>query len=988
MTGAAAVFSSLCAAPAAGGRAGRRRAGCLAAGVVALVLAMVPAAQAAEPVQLAQAAAQPPANAAPAQPAAPAGGSGADASVAAPFSMQPSTDLPPAAKAPAPSGGPGDELVPPVQVANPPPGSQDFVPTRDGDFVPPSGGDGKTSFGMGGGSDLPPPAAPAGNRPAATPARPAGDELPPPVGVPSGQTAAGASQAPIPFDLPAGSAQPTAQAVSPDAARYINRYLLPRPDVRLTGEADSIGLPIYLTQAEAAQQARISIGFINSVVVMPEVSRLTVWINGKRTIEVPVEAVDEPSYFQLPLPRGLLRPGLNQIRISTLMRHRVDCSIAGTFELWTQIVPEMTGLTFTGGAPRLSRISDLPAVGADSVGATRIMAVRTGKGDPVAIGRLIKAAQSVALAGRFSHPVISVVDSMAAIKPGPGTMALVVGQAADVMPITPIGGLDGANGPVMALMSDPATSIPVMVLSGRTNGDADAAIDRIGALVQRDIAQRLTDGSAPWRAPDVPLYTGGESYTFRELGVPTEEFSGRRFKTSFEFRLPPDFYAEGYGYVQLRLDAAYSPEVLAGSTISFYINDQIAMTFNLTSSAGEFMQQRLITVPMANFRAGVNTMRMEANLNTESDRVCLPGTTMAANKRFVLFNTSRLIIPRFARLGVLPNLAAFSADGFPYGRSVEQPLAVYVPGGLPAAGAAATLVAQMAVSRGEPLAVVAATAAAQIEQRPALVVSAAQDIDPTILARVGIGELAVNMGDRSPLPDDSGGTGADAGLNGLPPPVQSHGFDALLSKVQVARGQRAQTQPAASAPAAPPDMPADDTAAIYERWQSGSSGFQSIGSVFVSVLSWLNEGIGINARILGAGFMNRQQMPFTESFTAMLAQNFAERSGLTTWTVLTAATNNDLASGAEGITAPQTWRLLAGQTASFLQSNGTVRTTPPQRERVLETVPFSLMNWRLIAANWFSLHIVGYAAVLILASIALGVATWIMIHQTRKGDMW
>lgn len=950
------------------------------AGVAGLVLALVPApaVQAADRVQLAQAASQPAAGAQP-QPAAaaPAG----DASVAAPFSMQPDTSgnaQPGAATSQTPSGGPGDDLVPPVQATGGgAQNGQDFVPSRDGDFVPPAGGSaGAPAAATGQGSGLP---APAGSG--------AGDELPPPIGTPA---ASGKGAAPIPFDLPTGPGQPQAQAVSPSAAQYINRYLLPRPDVRLTGEADSISLPIYLTQAEAAQNARISVGFINSVVVMPEVSRLVIWINGKRTLEVPVEAVDEPSYFQLPLPRGLLRPGLNQIRVSTLMRHRVDCSVSGTFELWAQLVPEMTGLTFSGGAPRLSRIADLPAVGSDSVGATRIMAVRTGKSDPVSTGRLIKAAQAVALAGRFAHPVISVVDSLSSVKPAPGTMALVVGPGPDVTPVTPIGGAESANGPIMALMTDPASSLPVMVLSGRNGPDVDSAIDRLAALVQRDITQRIADGRAPWRSPDVPIYYGGESYTFRDLGAPTEEFSGRRFKTSFEFRLPPDFYAQGYGNVQIRLDAAYSPEVLAGSTISFYINDQIAMTFNLTSTDGDFLQQRLITVPMANFRAGVNTMRLEANLNTESDRVCLPGTTMAANKRFVLFSSSRLIIPRFARLGVLPDLAAFSADGFPYGRSADLPLAVYVPGGIPAAGPAATLVSQMAVSRGAPLSVLLATAATQIEQRPALVVSAAQDIDPTVLSRVGLGDLAVNLGDRSaPSGDGTNGSGP-AGGDGLLPASPPQGFDALLNKVQSARDQRSQQQASTqqTMPAAVSPDSGDDTAAIYERWQSGSSGFQSIGSWFSSALSWLNEGIGINASILGASFSSRTQNPIPDTFTAILAQNFADRSGLTTWTVLTAPSNADLANGAEGITAPQTWRLLAGQISAYQENSGAVRTSPAVRERVMETVPFSLMNWRLIAANWFSLHIVGYAVALILASAALGVTTWIMIHKTRKGDLW
>ncbi|SHO67134.1 cellulose synthase subunit [Pseudoxanthobacter soli DSM 19599] len=866
------------------------------------------------------------------------------------------------------------------------PRAPDFTPTRDGEFLPPvdappdSPASGSDGFSL---QQASPPAAPSSSP---------GEDLPPPTVTPAAPTArtgtGSAMPPPIPFDLPvSGGGSPTASRVSPAAAQRINRFLLDRPDVRLTGEIDAVSAPIFLTPAEASQSARISVGFVNSVVVMPEASRLVVWVNGQKTIEVPIEATSDPLYFEFPLPAGLLRPGMNQVRIGASMRHRVDCSIGGTYELWTQLVPAMTGLSFSSGAQPVSRVSDLPSVGADDTGATRIYALNTGASDPVSIGRMLKAAQVASVLGRFRHPVVTVVESLDKVPVAPGAMVLAVGTVADVRPLTSAGASEGVNGPIVAFQNEPSRGVPILVLSGGNAAQVDAAIDRLNALVERDINQTRAAGRLPWRVPDVPAYLGGESYTFRELGVPTEEFSGRHFKTSFEFNLPPDFYAQGYANVNFRIDAAYTPEVLAGSTLQFYVNDEIAMTFNLTSTDGEFLRQRLITVPMKSFRPGTNVVRVEANLATRTDQACLPGTTMNQAKRFVLFNTSRLIIPVFARLGVLPNLAAFSANGFPLGVGTDQPVAVYVPGGQPAAGAAATLMAKLAVSRGRVFNIAAATAAAQIDHRPAVIVSALPDLDPGILTRVGLAELA--LGAQS-LPQNhtsdasvpaQGGAGKDAGT-----------FDALLSQVEALREQQQDgvygvpVDQAADNAAGAANM--DDTGAIYARWREGMSGADQVRKWFRDMMRWIDDAIGINAQNLGASLGGGSQAEVPAQYTALIAQNFAESSGMTTWTLLTADDNTALATGAEGITAPQAWRRLDGQLSSYLRQTGLVRTSADLKQRVFETVPFSITNWRLIAANWFSLHIVSYAFFLILASAALGVATWIMINLTRKGDLW
>ena len=59
-------------------------------------------------------------------------------------------------------------------------------------------------------------------------------------------------------------------------------------------------------------------------------------------------------------------------------RHRVDCTLDGTYELWTQVYPGMTGLAFLGGAKGFETFADIAAVNPDADGVDQIR-IRTGE---------------------------------------------------------------------------------------------------------------------------------------------------------------------------------------------------------------------------------------------------------------------------------------------------------------------------------------------------------------------------------------------------------------------------------------------------------------------------------------------------------------------------------------------------------------------------------------------------------------------------------
>ncbi|UIY29987.1 cellulose biosynthesis cyclic di-GMP-binding regulatory protein BcsB [Neorhizobium galegae] len=227
---------------------------------------------------------------------------------------------------------------------------------------------------------MPPTAPPGQQAPVSRPASPAPGPvqtqipLPPPRA--SGQTAPTPAPpratAPSPA-TPAPAAQPATPARQPAAlpAELAGRhYLVPEKSLRLNGEADQRSWSIYLTPEQAAAPAKLNLGYQNSIVVAPEASELAVTINDVPVYANPIASPDQISDRVLDIPAGVLKAGINLIRFRADQRHRTDCTIRSTFELWTDIDPQRTFLTFgASGTNRLSRLDDIRAVGVNDKGA-------------------------------------------------------------------------------------------------------------------------------------------------------------------------------------------------------------------------------------------------------------------------------------------------------------------------------------------------------------------------------------------------------------------------------------------------------------------------------------------------------------------------------------------------------------------------------------------------------------------------------------------
>src|SRR5690606_22452071 len=123
----------------------------------------------------------------------------------------------------------------------------------------------------------------------------------------------------------------------------------------------------------------------------PEFSNLLVLINDRVVVTTPLASSTERRQMAAELPAGLLQPGLNRVRVIASQRHRTDCTVASTYDLWTEIDPDETYLSFAAAnAASVGRLADLRAVGVDKDGLTTLYVVLPALEAPQAANEVLK----------------------------------------------------------------------------------------------------------------------------------------------------------------------------------------------------------------------------------------------------------------------------------------------------------------------------------------------------------------------------------------------------------------------------------------------------------------------------------------------------------------------------------------------------------------------------------------------------------------------
>ncbi|AUW41795.1 cellulose biosynthesis cyclic di-GMP-binding regulatory protein BcsB [Rhizobium leguminosarum] len=751
----------------------------------------------------------------------------------------------------------------------------------------------------------------------ANPAAPA--PVPPPI--------AAQPQPVVPAPQPAAVANP----VAPPRPGDVRRFVVPFSKLGLGGEHDRRSWSVYLTPEQAAAKASFTFAYQNSIVVAPEASALTVYLNNRPIGQQRVGSPDGPSTVTFEVPPGLLQPGANLVTFEADQRHRTDCSIQSTYELWSNIDPAGTYLSFAGrDAAQLASADAIRAIGVDGAGKTEFDIVVPALEQPGTTKPLLRLAQGLSVLSSMPNQIFA-FSTASLPAAGPGKLSVLVGTAAELRPLFP-GLPPGAESAALAaFVTDPRSGSPVLLISGPSWQAVSSAIDTIVSPTDRSSdVRRDVLTTERWSAPNAPLVFSDTNIALSQLGVKTTEFSGRRLRTSFNIAVPADFYANAYGEAKVLLDAAYTDNVLPGSHIDIYINDNIASTVPITTTSGGILRHLPIRVTMRHFKPGLNSVAIEAILMTKDDAVCAPGSTAGATPRFALFDTSELEIPDFARVGQRPNLAAMAGTAYPYGRATE-PTPLFIDRvDADTLSAAATLLGQMAITAGHPIAVETVASPNTIGDRDAIFIGSISQMPTTALSQTNISTAS-----------------------------QASWRSVVDTQVGVV-----------------------DTGTAFEEWNSRVSG-GVLRSRITAFREWLSRNFDISRSSLQ--FVPGADEIFTPpNATTLLVAQGCSPTGAGAWTVVTAPSAKDLREGLEALTEQLNWPQISGHITTYSSKTGKIDTVPVTRFDFVPSTPWSIANYRLIAANWLSTNILSYAFLLVVFLLLIGITTSSMLKRLGR----
>lgn len=726
---------------------------------------------------------------------------------------------------------------------------------------------------------------------------------------------------------PPSRVAPSGQAV----AQGFRRYIIPASSMVLEGEHDRHSWSIYVTPEQAASPARLNLGYQNAVVVAPEASQISILLNNRLIGQQPVAASENPAQVSFAVPAGLLQQGVNVVTLRAEQRHRTDCSIASTYDLWSNIDPASTYLAFNGAlATRLSNTDALRAIGVDETGATTFNMVVPSLDQPVTLKPVLRLTQGLSiLSGMPSQKFEFQTDRLA--PSASGKLTVLVGTAAELQPIFPDLPPSATSAPIATFVDDRRSGQPVFVVSGPSWQSIATAVDSVVSPVDRPLSvQRSVLATQRWSAPDAPMLFSNANLSFSQLGMETLEFSGRRVRSGFKIGVPADFYAQGYGEATILLDAAYSQSVLPGSQINVYVNGNIASTVPITTSGGGILRHLPIRVTMRHFKPGVNTVEMETVLRTQEDEVCAPGASASTAPRFAIFDTSEFHIPDFARIGQRPDLSSLIGTGYPYSRDDDATPLFMDRVDRDTLSATATLLSRMALSAGRPL-----------------------PVDPIASANAA--------GDRDAIFVGS--------ITQMPAPV--------LSQVNITAASQSAWRPTAGA-----TTDNVNTGEVFDQWRDRVSGGNWNGQIS-AFQEWMQRNFDISLRSFR--LLPGSEEPFTPSNAAtfMVAQGVSP-AGNGTWTVMTAPSSADLADGSRVMSSQDFWPRINGRITTYSSRTGRVDNVAVEGFSFVPPIDNSFWNYRLIVANWLSTNVLYFAALFATMTFLVGIATAVLLSNLGR----
>lgn len=801
---------------------------------------------------------------------------------------------------------------------------------------------------------------------------------------------------------PAVPASPPAATPQPLAGMVLRHLPNNAQGLRLGGEISSSEWPVYLTNAQAAQPLKFQLGYLSAVSNLPEASQLSILVNDVSIGEIKIDAPHKVLASVHDIPADLLKPGFNSLRLVASQRHRVDCSLSATYELWTQIDATQTGFLIPAADQGANALEDIPALPPAPQGGMPMRVLMPGATNAGAVNQMMRMVEIVAIRGRFEQPLVELENRLAV---GPG-VNIAVGLRDDLAKLDGLSGIDAPDGPSLEFLPATPARRATLVASGRTAAEVTQALDLFAAFGD---SKGSAQGLRAARAFPGYKVEGGSRTRLRDLGVISQDFNGHLFHASVNIVMPPDFYPADYAKFSLELAGGYAPGLATGAQIVISINAKIAVGSSLAKSGGEVFKGRIIDLPLGMLRPGLNRLDLDAHVPSADDATCDPLAAASGRKRFLLLDETELVIPVIARVALSPNLAITATGGFPFaGTKLNSHLYIPVPDSETVA-AATTLLARMSLSAGEPLNLKLSLVTPPLEDGSTLVVGAAPNLPPAALAIAGLdaAQLAQIWKPRAFQPKSEEESQALSKYEALTQAriALQRNFPAECRM----RDTRVKAKAAAAfaATASKPPKPAADPAAVVgsrekpvglaAQWDETVNGKRSWmrwpawarlpdwdGFSFGPAWNWALQQASWGRDQLAGKAPGEGTSVVDETASLLLAQKNHGSSGEGIWTVVTAPTPSALKQSIFCLVDPRVWSQVGGEIAALDTNEAKVNSQAATDARFITTQALSYSNLRLISAGWFSLNRWAYVALMLAMAMLLAMVTLLFVRNIGR----
>ncbi|MEO0328709.1 MAG: cellulose biosynthesis cyclic di-GMP-binding regulatory protein BcsB [Pseudomonadota bacterium] len=770
----------------------------------------------------------------------------------------------------------------------------------------------------------------------------------------------------------------TEQAVSKRKITYLPK-LERRPFLR--GEVDRLDWPLNLSLADASHPVKVRIAFINSVVVMPEVSEIRLLVNNKIYDAKPIRNPDMPGFLEAEIPPSLLSEGRNIITVTTRQRHRVDCSLDATHELWTRIDIPRSTIEYGTGKQVITGLYDLKGLpkNIDQKQVVNLL-LPEGSGNHTAgsfAKDYLELLQRVSIAGEYkdldvqlySGPQTSVSDD---------GLDVFVGSYGQLVAHSYISARYSQSDLRHALESSPVDTVIVGSLDG-----SRTLLIKLQELAQLPDAFSFLEEVKLNKMPILEE----TSISLRQLGYVEEEFTGRRFSTKVSLNLPADFYSGDYDHIDLNLFASYTEGLKPGQRLLVVVNGKNTVSIPLSKRSGGLIRGKQLEIPLSAFVPGKNSVELIAQLETHADfGHCLDTQQRRDVPRLFLSGDTYFEIPKFAHVGQFPNVHNTLETGFPY-RSKDRRGPLWVTLGsntLKDLEIAGEFISRMSVNAGEVIPIeTSQTESASLTEvsKNRLIVSSYASLPDTYNPDnqlVNLAELDNNWRSFE--------------LNNRYDPIMTASIPRFDFTSQHLASQQ-QTQSNGN----------------YVQVAMAENAFSPMSEPAAANANSLRNRLNNNvSRDGGFGFsfdLGRHISNFIEPVTSIIVSNFEKvRSDAITLPDYTAAIvsqslNGDVvttlisygdAESADGVLMPMIEKASASKSVDPIHTIGVdtslsnVANLPVSKQVFLHDGQTNFANKRLVMAGWLSQNPLVYGFAILFALLSWGIASHLILQRTER----